>query len=167
MPITISTMALSKKAGMWWCETRQERHADTTRQQLAIPPRKGSIHEREERSWFGDILCLQSTSKLPLLSLLYHTRCTRGTPNRCERTCQGADKLTIFTCSNAMRTIFSILDICKSRKRSSLSSSWILSSTRCVCACRSCADFMTTPLAFFHHTRCPGSPGHPSLPEAS
>ena len=37
MPMTISTMALSKKAGMWWCDIRQERHADTIMQRLTIP----------------------------------------------------------------------------------------------------------------------------------
>src|SRR4051794_34983034 len=89
MPMTISTMALSKKAGMWWCETRQERHAATIMQQLTIPPSKGSIHAREESRCCGDIACLRSTSKLPLLSLVYHARCTGGTPDRDAKTRQG------------------------------------------------------------------------------
>jgi hypothetical protein len=91
MPMTISTMTLSKNAGMWWCETRQESHADTITQRLTIPPSKGSIHEKESRSCFGDISCLRSTSKLPLLSLFYHARCTRGTPDRDEKARQGGD----------------------------------------------------------------------------
>ena len=95
MPMTISTMALSKKAGMWWCETRQERHADTIRQQLAIPPRKGSIHARAERSGCGDIACLRSTQKLPLLSLVYHTLCTGGTRTCCNFTFYFLDSPTL------------------------------------------------------------------------
>jgi hypothetical protein len=89
MPMTISTMALSKNAGMWWCDTRHESHADTIMQRLTIPPRKGSIHEREEKRWFGDISCLRSTQQLPLLSRFYHARCTKGTPDRDANTRQG------------------------------------------------------------------------------
>ena len=89
MPMTISTIALSKKAGMWWCETRQESHAATIMQRLRIPPRKGSIHEREERSCLGDIACLRSTSTLLLRSLCSHTLCTGGTPDRDAKTRQG------------------------------------------------------------------------------
>ena len=95
MPMTISTMALSKKAGMWWCETRQERHAATIRQQLTIPPSKGSIHAREESSCFGDIACLRSTAKLLLLSLFYHTLCTGGTRTCCNFTFYFLDSPTL------------------------------------------------------------------------
>ena len=64
--------------------------------------------------------------------------------------CQGVDKLTIFTCSKAVRIIVSSWESCQLRKRSSSSRSRSLSSSRFACACCSGFIYSTSGIVIPH-----------------